>query len=114
MQVTNNKTTIELNEQKILNMICDPRIEKMERIFKTKYQVKVITALPETKFYMFLYLCIVVLNLKARELADIYDLTIYEIRQGTKKVFEQQHTDKAFYGILYGIYITFNQQIKVA
>lgn len=114
MQITNNRTTVELNEEKILNMICDTRIEKLERIFKTKYSVKVITDLPEPKFFMFLYLCIVVLKLKASELADIYDLRINNIVSGTKKVFEQQHTDKDFYNILYGIYITYNQHKNVA
>lgn len=115
MQITNNNTTVQLNEQKILNMICDTRIDKLERVFKQHYQVRVITDLPEFKFYMFLYLCIVVLSLKAYEIADIYSVSINEIREGTKKVFEKQNTDKKFYTKLYELYIDYlrnNKQLK--
>ena len=114
MQITNNNTTVNLNETALLNMICDFRITKLEIIFKEKYQVKVITDLPKETFFSFLYLCIVVLDFKARELADIYDLSVNAIREGTKKIFTKQHTNKQFYGLLYSIYIAYNQENKVA
>ena len=34
MQITNNNTTVELNEEKILNLIIDQRIVSLERIFE--------------------------------------------------------------------------------
>ena len=112
MQITNNKTTIELNEEKLLNMICDLRIEKLESVFKEKYQVPVITELPEEVFFMFLYLCVVMFDLKANDLAAIYDVCEQRIVRETTKVFTRQQTNTKFYAVLYDIFIMYNQRYR--
>lgn len=112
MQITNNQTTIELNEERLLNLIIDRKIDKLEQVVKRYYEVKTIAQLTNEGKNVLMYLCIVALDKKAVEIAEIYDVSVKEIIEGTKQVFARGSEDKEFYTKVYGIYINYKQSIR--
>ena len=109
MQITNNKTTIDLDENILLNLILDEDQDKLERVVKDYYQVNAISKLPAEGVNVLIYLTVVVQNKKAAEIAEIYNLTKHEIIAGAKEIFSRTHTNKQFYGVVYEMYINFRQ-----
>jgi CDP-glycerol glycerophosphotransferase (TagB/SpsB family) len=115
MQITNNITTIELDEQKILDIIIDPRIDKIERTVKNFYCVRTVNDLTPVGFNIFIYLCIIVLNNKRTVmelLQNVYDLSEHKIMQAATEVFERKKDDKQFNCLVYKLWINYHQSNK--
>lgn len=112
MQITNNNTTVELDEQRLLDLIMDGKIDKLERVVKQYYEVTKISDLSAEAKNILMYLCIVALDKKAVEIAEVYDVTISEIVEGTKKVFAKTAENKKFRLLVYSLYISYKQQLR--
>ena len=54
MQITNGNTTIDLDEAKILALIMDPEINKLENVFAKHYEVAFVNV-PEKARNTFFY-----------------------------------------------------------
>ena len=104
MQITNNNTTVELNEEKILNLIIDQRIVALERIFENKYQVP-FAEVPTIAFHAHLYLCAVELGLKAVEIADIYEINIPALTRIITSCHTKQQVNKQYQMYLYKLHL---------
>jgi len=115
MQTTNNRTTVQLDEQKILDLIIDPRIAGIEKVVKRHYQVTTIVQLPNEGLNILIYLCIVIMPLDRRGimaiLTDCYDLTEHRIMECAKAVFIKKETDKSFNLKVYQLYIDYRQDL---
>ena len=114
MQITTNRTTVQLDEQKILDLIIDPRIANIEKVVKRHYQVTTISQLPNEGLNILIYLCIVIMPLKRRGIIDIltdcYDLTEHRIMECAKAVFIKKETDKSFNLKVYKLYVEYRQE----
>ncbi|MFD0763006.1 hypothetical protein ACFQZW_13020 [Lutibacter aestuarii] len=117
MQVTNNASTIELNEQKLLNLIIDPKIAAIEKVVKKHYNVATITKLTPKAFNVLIYLAIVSISGSKRDiiglLTDVYELTEDEIMTYAKEVFMRSQIDKKFNLKVYKLYIEYKQEMKL-
>lgn len=80
MQLTNNRTTIVLNEEKLLNLIIDQRIVKLEKIMAAHYHCD-FNNVPKEAYHTHLYLCFVDLDLKQSEIADVYEISENELKR---------------------------------
>lgn len=106
MQTTNNTTTVQLDENKLLNLIIDQRIVKLERIFEKMYNLQ-FTKLSTNAFNSHLYLCLVELGLKAGEITDVYDVGEAEFTRIVKACHTKMQTNKAYQMYLYKIHLNY-------
>ena len=104
MQFTNNTTTIEINEDRLLNLIVDQRIVKLENIFSKMYQVP-FTQISTAAFNAHLYLCFVNLKLSTSEIADVYDLSENELQRVLKACHTKMQVNKEYQMYLYKIHL---------
>lgn len=95
MQITNNTTTVNLNEEKLLNLIIDQRIVKLERVFETLYNVK-FKDISTNVFHTHLYLCVVQLGLTASEITDVYNIGLSELTRIVKACHTKMLINKVY------------------
>ncbi|MFD1292666.1 hypothetical protein ACFQ5N_02350 [Lutibacter holmesii] len=112
MQITNNTTTATLNQDKLLNLIIDQRIVKLEGIFEKKHQQQFLN-LPENAFHAHLYMCLVELGLKASEITDVYDVSFSELTRILKACHTKMLVNKMFENYLYQIHLQC-KRLKIA
>lgn len=103
MQLTNNTTTVNINEEKLLNLITDQRIVKLEQIFTDMYQVK-FRDIPTNAFNAHLYLCVVHLGLKAAEITDVYNVSISSLKSTVTACNVKMSVNKEYQNYLTKIY----------
>lgn len=113
MQITNNTTTIELNEAKLMALIIDPNISNLEKIFAKYYNCKFLE-IPNYAFNAHLYLCRVVLDVTPFALAEIYDLTETTIKIITKGCDTKMKVNTAYQQYLYRFYSEYELIKEVA
>lgn len=74
MQLTNNNTTVEVNEDQLMAMICHPRVNDLEIIISNRYKCG-FSKVPEIAFNTTIYLCKFMLELTTTQITEIYELT---------------------------------------
>lgn len=113
MQITNNATTVQLNEQKILDLIIRPDIRNLEAVFEEHYKCKFLN-IPEDVQHTFFYLCRVDLNIKTPEIADIYDVSVSKLSRIIKKCFTKMSVNDAYALHLYKLHTMYNAKKTAA
>ena len=117
MQITNNKTTVELDQQRILDLITNRELNVIERVVKKYYGVKTIQQLTPEAIEIILYLAIIKMD-KPRNyiimcLIQEYNLTEAEIVAKCESIFKKAQTDKAFHNMVYSMHIAYNKRMKL-
>lgn len=118
MQITNNKTTVQLNEQKILDLIIDRRIAVIEKVVKNYYEVSKVTELTKRQFNVLMYLCVELWykTLKERELlaliTDVFEVTDTEIMKSSLLIYSECKQNKQLNNEVYKLSISCRQQLN--
>lgn len=113
MQITNNKTTVQLNEQKILDLIVRPDVVRLERVFSEYYQCRFLD-IPTDARDTFFYLCRIALDIKTPEISDIYDVYDGDLKEIIQKCFTKMGTNKAYSELLYKLWKMYENKKNVA
>ena len=106
MQLTNNRTTVEIDENRLLNLIIDQRIVQLEKIIAAKHNC-IFKDVPTKAFHSHLYLCLVELDLKASEIADVYDVKPTVLDEILKGCHTKMLINKQYELYLYGLHLAF-------
>jgi len=109
MQITNNTTTINLNEEKLLNLIIDQRIVRLEKIIAAHYNCN-FNDVPKKAYNAHLYLCLVDLGLKANEIADIYDISYNKLQRILLSCHTKMKVNNEYRIYLYSFHLSYLKQ----
>lgn len=113
MQITSNYTTIELDEEKLLALICDPRINALEMILSKRFKCAFINV-PKIGLFTQIYLCRVLLDLSATRIAETYEMTESKINSIIKVCHASLMVDDNYHSWLKSIHTEYELNLKNA
>lgn len=113
MQITNNHTTIEITEDVLMAMICHPRVNDLEIIISNRFKCGFINV-PKIGFYTQIYLCRVLLDLSAIDIADMYDVTPGKVNSIIKICHASLMVDEKYHLWLQSLYNEYQLKLKIA